>query len=219
MDDIATLPYRRVRVEDEHDRRTWGDGVHLAECHYSGQAPDERGSGYRSLPEGKGVCRLCHGTFLLDADGLLVRHARMLDAREQAETKVSQMAALLGFDPWGDASVAARAAARDCRDDGVDLRVAAGMAQLQTALVKRGAAHEAAAALAGLKGLRVGDEIECDLTESEYYEAGDEEAPFFTESFLYPLLGKEAARSVLYRFKDLEKALGGQREDDSDTRV
>ncbi len=34
----------------------------------------------------------------------------------------------------------------------------------------------------------------------EGYEKGDEKAPFFSEAFLYVLLGKEDARSILYPF-------------------
>ena len=40
---------------------------------------------------------------------------------------------------------------------------------------------------------------------SGYYQKGDENAPFFTESFLYNLLGKYDARTLLYL---LEKAVG-----------
>lgn len=40
------------------------------------------------------------------------------------------------------------------------------------------------------------------------YRKGDEDAPFFTESFLYVLLGKEDARSLLGRMRVLCEALG-----------
>lgn len=36
-----------------------------------------------------------------------------------------------------------------------------------------------------------------------YYQAGDEDAPFWSEGFLYPLLGKEDARSLLARLRRL----------------
>lgn len=45
--------------------------------------------------------------------------------------------------------------------------------------------------------------------ENDYYQNGDEDAPFWSESFLYPLLGKEDARSVLARLRrlnDISKA-------------
>lgn len=40
---------------------------------------------------------------------------------------------------------------------------------------------------------------------SGYYTEGDEDAPFFSESFLYNLLGKDDARTLLHL---LEKAVG-----------
>ncbi len=40
------------------------------------------------------------------------------------------------------------------------------------------------------------------------YEEGDEKAPFFSETFLYLLLGKEDARSLLGRLNRLGEALG-----------
>ena len=42
----------------------------------------------------------------------------------------------------------------------------------------------------------------------EMYEAGDNKAPFFSESFLYNLLGKEDARSLLDRIYRLGESLG-----------
>ena len=38
--------------------------------------------------------------------------------------------------------------------------------------------------------------------ESLYYEKGDENAPFFSEAFLYNLLGKEDARTLLYLLRE-----------------
>lgn len=49
-------------------------------------------------------------------------------------------------------------------------------------------------------------EIELD-TESDMYEEGDEFAPFFTEAFLYNLVGKEAARSILVRVRPIRDLL------------
>lgn len=48
------------------------------------------------------------------------------------------------------------------------------------------------------------------------YRKGDEDAPFFTESFLYVLLGKEDARSLLGRMRVLCEALGLSREEQVD---
>lgn len=41
-----------------------------------------------------------------------------------------------------------------------------------------------------------------------YYRKGDEKAPFYSEAFLYVLLGKEDARSVLYPFEEIGRMLG-----------
>lgn len=40
-----------------------------------------------------------------------------------------------------------------------------------------------------------------------FYESGDENCRFISEGFLYPLLGKEDARSVLARFNRLESII------------
>lgn len=40
------------------------------------------------------------------------------------------------------------------------------------------------------------------------YDEGDEKAPFFTEAFLYNLLGKDEARSVLGIIRRLSKLAG-----------
>lgn len=40
------------------------------------------------------------------------------------------------------------------------------------------------------------------------YSPGDEHAPIFTEAFLYTLLGKETARSVLYTIEGILRAAG-----------
>lgn len=47
-----------------------------------------------------------------------------------------------------------------------------------------------------------------EMRKSPYYVEGDEESPFFSEAFLYPLLGKEDARSVLGAVNMLLRAAG-----------
>ena len=41
-----------------------------------------------------------------------------------------------------------------------------------------------------------------------YYRAGDEKAPFYSEAFLYPLLGKDDGRTVCYAFERLCEYVG-----------
>jgi len=43
---------------------------------------------------------------------------------------------------------------------------------------------------------------------SDFYEEGDENAPFFSESYLYNLVGKEDARTILARIRVLCETLG-----------
>lgn len=44
---------------------------------------------------------------------------------------------------------------------------------------------------------------------SEYYQKGDEDCHFISETYLYNLIGKEDARSVLGRVRRIEKFLAG----------
>jgi len=44
--------------------------------------------------------------------------------------------------------------------------------------------------------------------DNDYYSPGDEKAPFFSESFLYTLLGKEDARTVLQNIRAVIRACG-----------
>lgn len=41
-----------------------------------------------------------------------------------------------------------------------------------------------------------------------YYRKGDEKAPFYSEAFLYALLGKDAGRTVCYSFDRICKLVG-----------
>ncbi len=47
------------------------------------------------------------------------------------------------------------------------------------------------------------------LRKCEHFEEGDEDAPFFTETFLYLMIGKEDARTLLAYMRDLAEAVGG----------
>jgi len=66
-----------------------------------------------------------------------------------------------------------------------------------------------------LDTLVLGDdaEIAVPFCESGHYEPGDEHAPFFTEAYLYNLIGKKAARSVLARWNRLRQALAAAEAD------
>lgn len=47
------------------------------------------------------------------------------------------------------------------------------------------------------------------LRACEHFEKGDEDAPFFTETFLYLTIGKEDARTLLAYMRTLAEAVGG----------
>lgn len=47
------------------------------------------------------------------------------------------------------------------------------------------------------------------LRACEHFQKGDEDAPYFTETFLYLTLGKEDARSLLGMMRTLAEAIGG----------
>jgi hypothetical protein len=49
-----------------------------------------------------------------------------------------------------------------------------------------------------------------DTRTPEGAEPGDEKAPFFSESYLYPLMGKDEARTILALLNRLRRALGGK---------
>jgi hypothetical protein len=46
-----------------------------------------------------------------------------------------------------------------------------------------------------------------------YYDKGDEDAPFFSEAYLYNLLGKEDARTLLAWMRPIWRLAGLKRED------
>ena len=46
------------------------------------------------------------------------------------------------------------------------------------------------------------------MTDNAFFEEGDEEATFFSEAFLYNLIGKEDARTVLGMIRGLLEAAG-----------
>lgn len=50
--------------------------------------------------------------------------------------------------------------------------------------------------------------VSSEVNGPDAYDDGDNEAPFFTEAFLYNLLGKEDARTLLDRIYRLGESLG-----------
>jgi len=68
------------------------------------------------------------------------------------------------------------------------------------------ARHQMTAALRDLYEFRV-EEQHLDQG-SDFYQSGDEDAPFFSEAYLYNLLGKHDARTVLAYLHAVERPLG-----------
>jgi len=52
------------------------------------------------------------------------------------------------------------------------------------------------------------ESINVEFSELPGYEKGDDEAPFFSEAFLYPLMGKEDARTILAMLDNVVRAAG-----------
>lgn len=71
----------------------------------------------------------------------------------------------------------------------------------------------ARAGVADLVAVKLDAMIRQEIENSPYYEDGDEEAPFFTETFLYCLLGKDDARAILGPIRRLQRALDVPPED------
>lgn len=59
-----------------------------------------------------------------------------------------------------------------------------------------------------LEGTGIAEWVGCSAAELSDATMGDDDAPFFSEAFLYTLLGKEQARSVLARVNAIARALG-----------
>ena len=70
--------------------------------------------------------------------------------------------------------------------------------------------HDPEDALIDLLSMRIEGQLQFLDTRDEMYEAGDENAPFFSEAYLYNLLGKDNARSILSCVSRICEACGYQ---------
>lgn len=165
----------------EHDTSGEGGPFLLEECHYSGKEGEE----YYS--SGTYQCKYC---YLRTKEKILPLHARRLRGQEQAENVILLLTQVLGYE-WG-ASIDATSAARSSRAETLDGMVADGLPALTAMLVR----SDASAAI---------QEVVKDLVD---YEHESDDAPFFTESNLYDLVGKDSARSILSRIRRLAKSVG-----------
>ena len=69
---------------------------------------------------------------------------------------------------------------------------------------------EANLALRDLLSMKIEGQIQLLDTTDDMYEIGDEDAPFFSEAYLYNLLGKDGARTVLMHIRRVCEACGFQ---------
>lgn len=225
------LPFSVSQLDDEGL-----DKYVIVRCHYSGAAYDPRSPDSYSVKadfdRGLGACPYClfKGTLTPapvvpsnlwkgDEDkgyGFFPLHGRALDKHEQAERTIEAVAATLGYARMDRPTLNATSAAtsRSNRIETVDEMVAIGVGILSASVAKRSALGDATRAFADLANLRVGHSfIGFPEATQDYVTDEDYDAPFFSEAFLYPLLGKEAARTVLARWHSLEAALAASRKD------
>jgi hypothetical protein len=139
-------------------------------------------------------------------------HLRRLTVEDHCREQMIAAIKALGLDPFSESLREAVWATRDSerRVDQTHLsRIAHAVTTLGVILTRQAAVEQTAEALTAMSKIKVGDEFLGFPEEAKrYYEEGDEDAPFFTESFLYNLLGKEAARTILAVFHQAQRAAG-----------
>lgn len=183
-----------------------------------------------AVPEGTVVwkCSGCDFAVVLGATNLLfesdednlciVTHEVPANIEEQAQQKIEDIAVAMGFDRW-DAIVtharytATRSETRRAVGESVDAMVAYGASVLSQGLITRAALPVAAKEISDLLSFKLNSNCWiAKVGEMHGYDAEDcevsDDAPFFTEAVLYPLLGKDDARTVLAYVKAAARAVG-----------
>lgn len=221
-----------VVCKKKEDVEYYGPVVVWQHCHYSGQQPKDITNEYTFERTGEKVftCPYCDLKIKVkkgeEAQTALPEHERALDVWDQARNKVEEIAVLLGFDRWdrGVSHAMAAATDRNGATRTVDSMVAIGMAYIQQMLMARGASVEAAREMSDLLSFRLdhNDIVSAVATKvhgmktSDVGEIGDD-WPFFSEGVLYPLLGKDMARTVLSYVNSAAAAVGASpRGDDNE---
>lgn len=138
-------------------------------------------------------------------------HEVRVNIYDQARDKLTAAVVAAGLDPHDNAIMEAIWESREGqRDRTPTSMLAAGFLRLGIVLERRAAVEQTQKAVADLRNIKVGHEFVGfpEATKDCADEPRDTEAPFFTEAFLYRLLGKEAARTVLAYIHAVERATG-----------
>lgn len=216
------------KLKNKEDIEFYGPVLIWERCGYSGEEGREEtiDATFKRTGERVFKCRACSLKITFkkgEEPTVMPEHERAVDVWDQARKKVEEIAVLLGFDRWDRGVSHAMAAAVDRSNvtRTVDSMVAIGMAYLQQMLMARGAAVEASREMSDLLSFRldhndivraVATEVH-GMKESDVGEIGDD-WPFFSEGILYPLLGKDMARTVLAYVNAAAASVGASRRDD-----
>lgn len=136
-------------------------------------------------------------------------HAIMLTHQADLDERIDKMLVLVGM-TWHEAADSIGDWRRTLHTRSKEEALAEVVRNLGVALTQQAAVASTVKAVKALAEMKVGDEF-CGFGVDAYPETegrDDEEAPFFSEAFLYRLLGKGAARTALAYFKDVTKAAG-----------
>ena len=137
-------------------------------------------------------CDSCHLQVPVTDDGLLPQHAYPLHAVQQAEDAMEGLLAVVDLDRWSSGPSEAVHVERNSRAATHEGRLADALPALTALLVRRDAAAAAETAVARLT----------------HFTAEGAPYPLFTEGSLYDLLGKDDARTILARLRDVQHAIG-----------
>jgi hypothetical protein len=130
-------------------------------------------------------------------------HVVMLTHEMDLEEKVQVLCQTVGMD-WWDAPLGDWR--RTLHQRSKDEAMAEVVQSLATGLAKRAAIVDTAKAIQAIQDLKIGDEFIGFPDDNDPDQ--DRNAPFFTERFLYPLVGKDAARTLLAYWRSVREAAG-----------
>lgn len=210
------------------ERRAWFGGAPVYEhCPGSNRLTQESDRWHRVHGDTTGdiawknlTCAACHTSFPLDvcraADANRFGrrppdHDRLLTVAEQADRQLQEVAGALGFDPWNDRpvlhAIMEAAGAREISGTPtVAARVAAGTAALAVIKAQQ-APPDIVTAIRTLD--KWAPEIVPQHVRADNTHLNDvTPIPLLTEAFLYPLLGKEDARTLLALWRAITEAAG-----------
>jgi len=211
---------RKMKVPTRGDMAEYygAPNVMWKRCHYSGEEPRDRD--VVPYVDSRPVeCRFCNSRFSQDelVDGKYPEHERLLDIYEQVEERLGDLAETLGWSRWDLPIIYVRAAAtkREGQSGTVDGMMAIGLNHLALLLQKRSVATEIERATSALMSLSLDSNAAAREAGEKYgYSIEDgpqDDVPFFTEAVLYPLVGKDDARTILAYVRKIQDATAATR--------